>query len=462
MRLLFFFIFLFSYTATYSQSINLISKDSTVVVGDIIISGNKKTRTNIILRELFFKKGDTLLIHDFEEKIKQSRAFVFNTTLFVDVEVTTAKQDSNRTSVIVLVKERWYLFPVPYFKLVDRNFNEWWVNQNRDFSRVNYGLKFFHNNLTGRNDKLNVWLITGYNRQVSLRYENPFVNKKLTNGINIGFSQSKQKEINYRTDNLNKQQFLKVEDGFARNNTRFDFAFTIRPDQKFRHTFRTGYTWESINDSVAIKNPNYYGSGLKELSFLDFSYSLQYFNTNYNIYPTKGFIGTFSIYKRGLNKASDFTQLTGSAVFITPLSKKMFWSTGFSATAKFPHNENFINQGLFGYGDFQIRGLENYVVDGVAGIMNRNSLGLNLFTYNLKLPIKSKTLQSIPFKFYPKIFCDVGYSHNPYKNNDLLGNRFLYSYGFGLDIVSIYDVVIKFEYSFNQLGSTGFVFGSGN
>ena len=36
----------------------------------------------------------------------------------------------------------------------------------------------------------------------------------------------------------------------------------------------------------------------------------------------------------------------------------------------------------------------------------------------------------------------------------------MYSYGFGLDIVSIYDFVFKIEYSFNQLGSQGFNVGT--
>jgi len=56
---------------------------------------------------------------------------------------------------------------------------------------------------------------------------------------------------------------------------------------------------ESVNDSVLIKNPDYYGNNLKSLNYLDFSYTLQYFNNNYNAYPTKGFSGSLSIYQRG-------------------------------------------------------------------------------------------------------------------------------------------------------------------
>ena len=437
-----------------------ISKDSSVIIGDIIIAGNKKTKNKIILRELLVKKGDTLSLNSLNEKLQQSRAFVFNTQLFVDVTVTVAKQDSNKVAVLVLVKERWYIFPVPYFKLIDRNFNEWWVNQNKDLSRVNYGLKFFHNNLSGRNDNLNIALITGYNTQVTLRYENPFINKKLTNGFAIGFTHSKQKEINYNTGLDNKQEFLKLENEFAKTYTRVEFAFSNRPDQVIKHVFKVAYTWEQVSDSIIIANKNYYGVNVNKLSYADFFYSLQYFNTNYNVYPTKGFIGGLTIFKRGLNSISDFTQVSIGVSVIKPISKPVFFRTSLNATIKFPYSPNYVNQNLFGYGDFQIRGLENYVVDGSAGILSKNTLTVKMFDINLKLPIKSKTLNVIPFKFYGKFFSDFGYSHNPYVNNDLLSNKLMYSYGFGLDIVSIYDFVFKIEYSFNQLGSQGFNVGT--
>ena len=125
--------------------------------------GNKKTKTYIILREMFFKQGDTIATSQFAEKLEQSKQFIFNTTLFVDVDIQYSKLGNNKVAVIVLVKERWYIFPLPYFKLVDRNFNDWWVNQNRDFSRVNYGVNFVHNNLSGNNDKLNIQLINFIN-----------------------------------------------------------------------------------------------------------------------------------------------------------------------------------------------------------------------------------------------------------------------------------------------------------
>lgn len=433
-------------------------KDSNIIIGDIIISGNKKTKTNIILREMFFKVGDTVAANQLEQKVEQSRQLIFNTSLFVDVELLTAKLDNNKVSVIVLVKERWYIFPLPYFKLVDRNFNEWWVNQNRDFSRVNYGIKYTQYNFTGNRDKLSVYLLTGYNRQVSLNYELPFSNKKLTNGFSFGYTYSQQKELNYSTGNDNKQLFFKLQSGFARSLSRFDFAFVHRPNKFYRHTFRIGYAAESVADSIIIKNSTYYGSGVKRLQYADFSYTLQYINTNYNAYPKKGFVGIASLQLRAFSNHTSISQMITTGLFAKPLSKKSFVRTTFGATIKFPYTTSFINQSLFGYGDFLVRGLEYYVVDGMAGAFEKTTVATELFTANLKLPIKSKIYNNIPFKFYGKLYNDLGYCYNPYINSKL-NNTLLYGYGFGLDIVTIYDIVLKFEYSFNQLGGRGFFFG---
>jgi hypothetical protein len=84
-----------------------------------------------------------------------------NTALFVDVNVKAVRQDSSNIFVDIHVKERWYFFPIPYFRIVSRNLNTWWVEENHSLDRVEYGLKFMQNNVTGRNDKLNLWFVSG-------------------------------------------------------------------------------------------------------------------------------------------------------------------------------------------------------------------------------------------------------------------------------------------------------------
>jgi hypothetical protein len=111
---------------------------------------------------------------------------------------------------------------------------------------------------------------------------------------------------------------------------------------------------------------------------------------------------------------------------------------------------------MLGYNDSYLRGLEYYVVDGVAGGFVRNTLGKEILFMRFKTGLKSKTYGQIPFRFYVKGYGDLGYVYNS-KNlaGNNLNNRLMYTGGVGLDIISIYDIVLRIEYSFNQLNQRG-------
>ena len=65
------------------------------------------------------------------------------------------------------------------------------------------------------------------------------------------------------------------------------------------------------------------------------------------------------------------------------------------------------------------------------------------------MPIKQ--FQKVPIALYAKIFFDAGYVENypQYEISDRLSNSFLHGLGAGFDIVSIYDLVTRFEWALN-------------
>jgi len=105
-----------------------------LMIADINITGYKKTKPYIIEREIPFKQGDYITKKDLLQKLLLAKQQVMNTSLFVDVSVFIADQHGDMLFINVDVKERWYLFPIPYFSLIDRNFNQWWVEQKRDLT----------------------------------------------------------------------------------------------------------------------------------------------------------------------------------------------------------------------------------------------------------------------------------------------------------------------------------------
>lgn len=190
LRVIVIFLFLLRTVPFYAQDIpiaadsssnglseTIFEKNMPVIISDIQLSGNKKTKNFIVLREVPFKKNDRLIQGDVAKLLILARQQLMNTALFVDVTVYVSSHKGNILVISIDMKERWYLFPLPYFKLIDRNFNQWWVDQKRSLDRVNYGIKFIQNNITGRNDNLDVWLINGYTQQITLRYNLPFFDK---------------------------------------------------------------------------------------------------------------------------------------------------------------------------------------------------------------------------------------------------------------------------------------------
>ena len=282
----------------------IVQKNRPVIIGDILLSGNKRTKSFIALREVPFKKGDRLTQADLDNQLILAKQQLMNTSLFVDVTVYIAERKGNVLFIHIDMKERWYFFPLPYFRLVDRNFNQWWVEQKRSLERVNYGIKFTQNNVSGRNDNLDIWLINGYTQQITLRYNLPFFDKKLKQGFNVGVVSATQKEINYATGD-NKQLFYK-QDEIAKKALRFDFTYSYRPDVKQRHYFRVSYNHESVADTVVKINPLYFPDHLTEIKFIDFNYQYKYYNVDYIPYPTKGFLMEGNLYRRGLDEVAGF------------------------------------------------------------------------------------------------------------------------------------------------------------
>ena len=170
------FLFLFSIICV---SANLKAQ---VRINTIQVEGNNRTKNYILLRELPYHVGDQINKDSLSILNTLSQQQLFNTSLFLSVKVTPVyplKYDSSIVDIQIQVKERWYFIPKPYFKWVDRNFNQWWTEQNRSLDRVNYGITLSQKNATGNNDKLVIGFIGGYTQQNIIQY--PFRIKRKLN-----------------------------------------------------------------------------------------------------------------------------------------------------------------------------------------------------------------------------------------------------------------------------------------
>jgi outer membrane protein assembly factor BamA len=426
-------------------------KDSRVTIRSIIVTGNKKTKEHIVKREIPFEEGSAYPLADILSSLTISRLNLINTSLFVDASVDFSHWYNDSLDIIVDVKERWYWFPIPIFKPVDRNWNVWINQYNVSLDRVNYGMKFLGRNVTGRNDNLTIFVQGGYTKQLAFSYVNPFVGKSLKHGYSVDMAFGRNREVNYTTTK-NQQLFYKLEDRFVRDRFVVGLGYSYRKGSVERHSVKFNYTIEKVIDSVLFYNPTYFGGGGPIQSFPELYYTYQYLGVNYFPYPTKGFRADFTFLKRGISKPMNMWYFNAKAAKFWPLPGKFFYSLQGEVNLKLPFDQPFYNQPLLGYGDTYLRGLEYYVIDGVFGGMIRNTVRKQIFDIKWKTGLNSRAYGIIPFKIFVKSYGDIGYSYN--RNNvaeNPLTNKFLYTGGFGIDVVTIYDVVVRLEYSFNQL-----------
>jgi len=429
-------------------------------IAHIDIEGNIKTKSRIILRELPYEVGSEFPTDSLSTLNKIAKQQLINTSLFLDAEVTAQEVDSQHLNILIKVSERWYFFPLPYFRWVDRNLSEWWNTQHHSLDRVNYGINFKQANATGNNDRLTVGLITGYTQQSVVKYQFPYLDKKLQFGMGLGWQYFTQKEINTSTS-FDKQVFVKTLDVMQKG-YRANVNFFYRPNLYERHSLQVGYGNSTINDSALLLQPKYFPSFNKSLSYFDLALSFTKLKFDYNAYPSEGNSNELGIYQR-FSGGNNLTSFQFRKIHAHHLSPSNFYLLETNTQAKLLPNQNYLDSKLMGYGNMQMNGFEYYVIDGNAGSIFKAEIHHLLGT--ITVPKKSgiaivdrvnKHLPEIKYHFWLKAFTNLGYAYSEHPTNmSKLSNTLLRSAGVGMDVISIYDLVIKIDYSVNQLGDKG-------
>ncbi len=438
-----------------------------LIVDSISITGNRRTINRIIFRELDFKEGDTLFIADTSHTFKRNRNQVFNTGLFVTTNIKADSINGNHCRVAIHVKEEWYIFPMPILELADRNFNEWINQNNMSLSRINFGIRFRHENFRGRNERLKIVLQGGFTDKYELEYILPNINKKQTTGLGFKTTYATQKAVAFTTGN-DKLKYWENEDVVK---TRLFTGLSITKRQRLytKHLFSLGFNYQHVQDSIAILNPNYFLDGRTDVHFLTFSYSISWDRRDIHYYPLKGKNIEAGFTKYGLGVFGDLDAFRAYGKFgrFWQLSKHYYFATKVSGQFSLPNKlPYFISQGL-GYDEDLVRGFELQVVDGQHYLLSRNELRRRLFKTTLHFnffPVKE--FRTVPLAIYLKGFSDLGYVIDSQSNDltveatgNILKNSFLWGNGIGIDIISYYDAVLRLEYSVtNKKGIHGFFF----
>ena len=431
-------------------------------VGRVLIIGNKITRERIIERELSLKPGDSIQARKLQSTLLWDKNKLYNLRLFNTVSVRAVELPGNQIDLVVELTERWYIFPVPIFELSDRNFNEWWNNYNHDLTRINYGIRIYKNNFRGRNESLRFTAQFGFNRKFDLQYRIPNLDRKQKQGITFNFDFNSPRNIAYQTVD-HRLEFLRKESE-VKESVGAAVTYSYRKTFFETHSFSLSYRNSSVIDTLLQLNPIYYSGSQNTQRFFALSYNFVSEHRDVVLYPLKGYQFTTYISKTGLLSSDDVNQFEASISYAThhPLGKNIFFSNFSSVLWSTPKNQPYTIFDALGYRNLVIRGFENYVIEGPVFALNRSTLKAKIFgrTWTIeKMPIQQ--FNYFPLAVYLKLFTDFGYVENYayYEGQSLntrLSNKMLAGAGGGLDFVTVYDLVLRMEYTFTQDGKHGF------
>lgn len=435
-----------------------------VLINRVFIVGNRLTRDQIILRELSLKPGDLIYNLDLPEVLDLDKKKLFNTRLFNTVEIRTLELEENKVDLLIDLNERWYTFPSPIFELSDRNFNEWWTTYNHDFKRVNYGLRLYQFNMRGRNETLRFVAQFGFQRRFDLMYRFPYIDKGQKHGITIDMGYHETKNLAYQT--ADHKYIFAESDQILRNERRAGVTYSYRRSFYKTHSFNVAYRNLHVNDIVIDSNANYINGEALSQEYPSISYQFNSDHRDVMAYPLKGNQFLFAISQNGLGISEDLNNFETSMLYSRyfDLKKNYYLSNNFNVYYSYPDDVAYLNYGVLGQRKQFVRGYELFVVEGPWYLLNKTTLKKRIFSREYhwaSMPVRQ--FRHVPVSIFLKTYADLGYVRNyPYYEerglNTMLSNKMLFGTGLGLDVVGFYDIVLRFEYSFNAEGQQGFFF----
>ena len=221
-----------------------------------------------------------------------------------------------------------------------------------------------------------------------------------------------------------------------------------------------------MQDTIAKLNPNFYKNSALGQQYSSITYSFSSEHRDVIAYPLKGYQITAFAQRTGLLIDLDVQQWELNVTYAkyADLGRNYYLSNFSSLYASTTSDQPYTFFSALGYRRQFVKGYEVYVIEGPKFFLNKTSFRKRIFSRTWQLdymPIEQ--FRYLPVAIYLKGYFDMGYVENyPYYEslqiNNRLSNKMLIGTGGGLDIVTAYDAVIRFEYTFTREKTHGFFF----
>jgi len=398
-------------------------------------------------------------------EVERSRQNVFNLALFNEVNIQS-EIVSGLVYLIVEVKERWFIFPIPQLDLEERNTYD--IFQNQNLHRLVYGLNLEWNNVTGRNERLNIYGQLGFSQRLYVDFVRPAIIPGPYIDLIVKARLIREPEILFGTQDA-KAQWGETTGEPLRRTQSLRVALRKRfGDVRKSLTMEWGYARFQFADSIYAFNPTFVPTTDASIQYPSLVLTFANDQRDYKAFPLKGYKYQILFRQVGLGNWGDtrFTKIGASWAQHIPIRER--WNIAYGTYSMFSLGDQipFFEKNYIGYrtGEFAtvsagLRGYEPFTIGGSFLHMSKAELKFALFPLqqiHLKyMPIKQ--FQSFPIGVYLSTFTDWGYIRDETFGNEdqLLKNQILRGYGLGLNIIGFYDNLLRIELSRNHLGQTG-------
>ncbi|MCI0449406.1 MAG: hypothetical protein L0Y79_06420 [Chlorobi bacterium] len=423
-------------------------------VKNILITGNKVTKDEIISREMSLKEGGKFTLKKYSDDLLS----IYNLALFTRVEIIPIPVAEKDITLNVDVQERWYILPLPQGGIEDGEWRKIWA-----------GLNLRWDNFRGRNERVNLGFRVFYNPSFSLSYNVPWIGEKLRLFLGIGGSWSRTRNqsltavgkqngsntLSFEDENYENTQY-KAEVTIGRQ---FGKNLGLFTDYRFYHLRVTKYAPGRTLSSDGVDRYLSIGGGVFYDSRDIYEYATKgdYFKTTYYRF---GFIDKEINFGRYTLENQSFIPVNFTKNYYITLASRLHTSIAIGAIIPFYNHE------YLGYSDDYVRGWKGQAFEGENVFTLYNEVRIPILKPRYVRAKEMMIVKDLPIiknldlrhGLYATVIYDIGTVW--YKHENIFNKRFISGAGIGLNFIAPFGYVLRADWVFRLgkpiVGQIGF------
>ncbi len=428
-----------------------------VCIQNIIVTGNKKTNEKVILREITLKKNDTIPFYKLETELKKSEINLKKLSLFNFVNITSNFVEDSLVELIFNVEECWYLWPSFNISPHNSNLNDWLEDPKLKY--LDYYVALTKYNFRGQRENLRISVQQGFNKVISLSYNNIVIDPKRRHLVGFSLYFANQNSLVAGVEN-DKGVIIEMPEKqkIIKRNT-FVYSYAFRQNLNITHTFNFKYDYINLHDTMLQINPNFMGKNRTQLRLPSFFYNIKFDYRNSVYYPIEGRFAQINFSKYGLKDS--YKSLNDWSIYVDYREYLKMCNRFYFAVQLFATNSSnkkpFFLQRSIGTDNDIIPGYEYYQIPGNNFAYLRSSFKFEIIpTKIIRIKfLKWEKFNKVHLTSYINTFFNFAYVEDSdvslvsLKPNNLT-NKGLFSYGISWDFVTYYDKTFSVYVSHNK------------